>query len=60
MHRAAQRDPAHLAARDYFDIFSLDMLSFDMLSLDIWSFDMLSFFHAAVFNKNPRIYPSTA
>jgi hypothetical protein len=33
-----------MAAGDYFDIFSLDMLSFDMLSLDIWSFDRLSFF----------------
>src|SRR4029077_11983591 len=44
MHRAAECDPAHIAARDYFDIFSLDIPSFDILSLDIWSFDMLSFF----------------
>ena len=44
MHRAAECDPAHIAARDYFDIFSLDILSFDILSLDVWSFDMLSFF----------------
>jgi len=44
MHRAASATRRIIAARDYFDIFSLDMLSFDMPSLDIWSFDMLSFF----------------
>jgi hypothetical protein len=44
VRRAAECDPAHIAACDYFDIFSLDMLSLDMLSFDIVSFDMLSFF----------------
>jgi hypothetical protein len=40
-----------IAARDYFDIFSLDMLSFDMLSLDIWSLDNTVLLHAAVFRR---------
>jgi len=35
MHRAVECGPAHIAARGYFDIFSLDMLSLDILSLDI-------------------------